>query len=267
MKNSILLVFLFIISLAFCTLKDGPKNQSILNKTSSAADSKPECFTSYQVYTETAIMWQESWVSYYDSLREGNYDDSPRVSFDALNLNSMYSEVKDSTHPGILMWYTLLDSNDLIPSLAIQNTVGCKIDSEGTILLASGNDTTHTVNTITQGYLDIIKENWSKSGILTPGVHTKINGYNYEWDSIQQLMNLSTGPQGLYVHYGLRTMEPSESDNFATPKNPNKTGSIIYCNIIYGDNFETNPSATLLDFAMPCPIYCGNNNFENLINK
>jgi len=197
---------------------------------------------------------------YFNSrFKGGSYDDSPKVTFDEQNLNSLYSEVKEEDHPGVLMWYTLLSPSDSIPSLAIQNTVECEIDLGGTILLASPNDSTLTVDTISQSYLNTIKDNWSKTSFITPGVYTRINGYNYEWDSIQQLMNLSAGPQGIYIHYGLRTIGPDEAENYATPTDPDKTGSIIYCNIIYGDNFELNPTATLLDFAMPCPEYCGNN--------
>jgi len=260
MKHSLSYCLILYLALASCKPKNEYKNieESETLTTSQTTDTLP-CFTSYQVFTETAFLWQASWVSYYNRFKGGRYNDSPRVSFDEQSLNGLYNEVKNEVHPGVLMWYTLLDQNDSIPSLAIQNTIACKIDPAGTILLASGNDPTLTVDNISQEYLDSIKHNWHEVGEQNPAVYTEVNGYNYEWDSIQNLMNLSTGPQAIYIHYGLRTIEPDESANYATSTDPDKTGSIIYCNVIYGNTFEVNPTATLLDFAMPCPTFCGDN--------
>ncbi len=259
MKNSILFSFILILSFTSCKQKDSPKNHSISDVAKSLEDiiADHDCFSSYQIYSETAYLWQEGWVSYYNRFRGGSYKNSPRVSFDAQNLNILYNEVKDKEHPGILMWYTLLDPSDSIPSLAIQNTVACEIDPAGTILLAAGNDVTSTVDTISEGYLDTIKQIWNDAGKLNPNAHTEINGYNYLWDSIQSLMNLSTGSQGIYIHYGLRTIGPDESSYYGLSTDPNKTGSVVYCNVLYGNNFEADSSATLLDFAMPCPRFCG----------
>lgn len=256
MKNSILLFFTLAILTFACkpSIENNSATSEITKSSSPKADISNSCFSSYNIYEETAFIWQSSWVTYYDEYRGAEYDDSPQFQFEEVKLNALYSEVSSLSDPGIIIWYVMTDQNDPYPSLAMQNTASCNIANQGTILMSHRDGSPNTI--ISQANLDTYKANWISDGDKNPSVYTEVYGYNYSWASVRSLMAENTSSSGIYINYGLRTIGPDESEYFEANAT-NLTGSVVYCNVIYDSPIEVSPRAMLDDFAMPCPRFCG----------
>ncbi|MDF1695645.1 MAG: hypothetical protein P1U56_07445 [Saprospiraceae bacterium] len=258
MKYSIL--YSVLILFVFLNCNESKKSTSIknLNSSTTTIDSTivPDCFASSKIFHQTAYLWQQSWLSYQHEFNNDSILSSPQLNFDEDLLNSMYQYVSDSLFPGVIIWYVMLSESDPYPSLAIQNTVSCSIDTRSPILLSTYNSDSTSI--ITQRTLNIYKENWKEKGEETGSVYTPVYGYNYSWNSLNTLMSQNTIRSGIFISYGLRTIEPGEEGNYDSSDTP-RSGSVVYCNVLYESEHEKNPLTTLLDFAMPCPEYCGDN--------
>ena len=259
MKNSLFYCLLTFLVLASCNLKNENKSIAVAKTlaTSQITDTLP-CFSGSQIYHETAYLWQASWATYNNEIGNGNagepYTNSPQLNFEEHRLNALQSEVVNAPNPGVLLWYILLNENDTIPSLAMQNTVSCIIYNQSTILVAHLNGNPNSI--ISPADLEIYKQNWSDAGEKNLSVHTKVYGYNYSWVRIQEYIDADRDTSGIFVSYGLRTIVPDEI-GYDVDSLTNKTGSVIYCNVMYGNEDEENDLSYLGDFALPCPTYCG----------
>jgi len=280
MKNSIL--YLLISFLIFTSCKQQNEEKAIVEtnvvpevvdqQDDCSGDWDPEtnnCLCSLQIYGETAFIWQSSWVSYYnynfDTMKEdGTYDNSPSFNFNSSDMNTLYKEITDSENSGVLISYIIATPNNedpQIPGLAIQNIVNCAVDPNGSIFvyyfLESQFNGGDPEGIITQQQLDGYKANWLDANNNNDQVFTIAEGYIYSWSSLNSI-NATT--EGMTISYGLRTLESGEEAGFIQQGNSDgRTGSIVYCNIIYGGKSETNADGTstmLHDFARPCPVYC-----------
>ena len=153
----ILVGILSLFGISACFNASNPSENPIDN-TQNPDDS---CFTDYRIFGETAFLWQQSWVSYYNAFQDGNYNASPFLRFDKESLDQLYSEVRGQSNTGVLLYYVMQEEDDAYPSLAMRNTVSCQIDTDGTIIMASSD--TSDVRTISQAELTTYMNNWNNT--------------------------------------------------------------------------------------------------------
>ncbi len=209
----------------------------------------------YQIYLETAVLWQDSWTSVY---QESGLSDSPKLFFGLSDLEAL--ELKANGSKGVRILYILPSENpnDTIPSLAIVNiedgtcsAVSDCLDSKCALVSRYDEGRQYFEDySIVQTY----QQRWiDHSNKLM--IHTPVYGYNYSWNKIMSSVDKEASGPGIWVKYGMRTLGPYDSEEY-TEENPgNITGSIVYCNIVYGED-PANSTQELFDFAKPCPIYC-----------
>ena len=254
MKYSILIFTTTLLFTYSCQPSENKVQNAASHSVVTNADTLAECFSSSQIYNETAFLWQASWVTYYNQFRNGNYLNSPQINFEENLLNQMNAQVLSEADAGVMIWYVMLSENDSIPSLAVQNTISCIPDTNSIIILAPGNGSANS--TISHDDLRTYRTNWRQSSENNLDVFTPIYGYNYSWTSLRTLLDGNSQADGIFINYGLRTIGPEET-YYGTSPFTDKTGSVVYCNVLYNSDEEGNPLAFLLDFAMPCPTYCG----------
>lgn len=214
------------------------------------------CFSSYQIYKETGYIWEESWVNYFNQYKGTDYNTSPKVFFSENNLLQLQAYSPNAQ--GVLIYYILIDTNAIYPSLAMVNTISCTpnfgIPNSSSILMSNGVDSSQKF--ISLQAFNTYKNNWSIRGSKEANVFTSVDGYNYSWNSIRSLLDSSTIHSGVFVKYGLRTIEPGDAADYMTVPETTMTGSVVYCNMLYGANASGVEGVALYDFAKPCPIYC-----------
>lgn len=218
----------------------------------------PTCFTSYQIYEETAYIWQQSWLSYYGQYKNTQLPTSPIIYFGRPELNQLYQEAKNQSNPGILLYYVLTESTNTIPALAIVNTVDCNPVWDDDILLSEMGD--QTARIIPRDSFDLYQGYWVERA-ASARTATPVYAYNYSWQSLYNNLANKSDDYGMAVKFGLRTIEPDDIKLFSETADTTMTGSVVYCNIIafaqYGSNYSAETVTALYDFAMPCPEVCG----------
>jgi len=206
--------------------------------------------TGYQIFKQTAKMWEDSWLTYHSD------NDSARqvLQFSKANIASLRASVPNSD--GIRLYYCLISSSN-IPSLAMVNIVGCenRYGINGDAILISDfsrgqffadKDTLHTYAELWKDYIDSLN-------LL---IHTPVYAYNYSWTELSNtISNFQTSD--LFVALGLRTLSADEYDEFncSPPRNDQVMGSIVYCNIVYGEE-PIASTQEYFNFAKPCPVFC-----------
>jgi len=273
MKNSILSLCIVAVLFMSCnktnkkelvvSAQNNTTNKVAVETTSdTTAFDGTNCFSSEDIYGATAFIWQESWVAYYNEFKpiDHPYEDSPKISFngDVMTAINSYFKSREGGNKGVLISYVSQGdgSNNGIPGLAIQTAGDCT-PNDG-IIYVSYEDGTN--GPISADNLAILKNNWADytSDLDSDiGGVTLAAGYMYGWDSFSG----AALELGISISFGLRTLEPDEVQGFED-SDALKTGSVIYCNIMYIGTNEANitegsiSSAPLSDFAKPCPTYC-----------
>ncbi|MBL4604545.1 MAG: hypothetical protein JKY02_02440 [Flavobacteriaceae bacterium] len=113
---------------------------------------------------------------------------------------------------------------------------------------------------ITSKKFKTYQQQWQDYADSREAIHTPVYAYNYEWDAILEMVNKKSSLPGIWIKYGLRTLSPSDNYDFGKDEGEkiegySITGSIVYCNIAYGDNPD-NSTKEFFNFAKPCPRYC-----------
>jgi len=257
MKNLLYLSILSLIAIVSC---DNPKNvekvktTKTINAILSAQENADACTDSgYQIYLQTAIMWEGSWRTKFTP--ESGTRQS--LNFSQQNIASLKSLIPDSD--GIRLYYCLISSNET-PSLAMVNIKGCdnQYGANNDAILFSdpikgqyfeSSDTLIKYSTKWEVYIDN----------FNPGVHSPVYAYNYSWEELANTIT-PTDTTEFFVTYGLRALSADEYDEYhdEPAKDDQIMGSIVYCNIIYGDD-PNNSNQQYFNFARPCPIYCNPN--------
>lgn len=266
MKNSFFYYLILLLISASC--KQPNEQQKLVDtETATVDDNESEdpkrCIASDKIYAGTAWIWSQSWVSYFKATR-ANYTDttSPVIFFSKEQLNALKSI--DTMANGARLYYILKDETDSIPSLAMVNTFNCSekvISNVAKSVLVSwykGNQEFVT-NSEFQNYTTYWGD-YCKSIAKKNPAFTKVWAYNYAWNTLDNLSK----EEDLAVKYGLKTLEPSDRDDYDI-KDLNITGNVVICNILVGRSSIPLTFANLkrlgggegeLDFAKPCPIYC-----------
>jgi hypothetical protein len=266
MKNSI--IYLLVLMLCIVSCKEQPKEtiietakDELISKTRSVID-RTNCFASQQIYPQTAWVWSQTWVSAYNYLNPSfpPTSSSPELFFKGKDL----SDFKAENATGVLLYYILFNDRETIPSLAMINTSGCEIiKCNGKCVLISRYDPgklfSDEDNYITYKAFEKYQKIWVDSD-KEGDAYALVKGYNYTW---VKLKKLSETGAGIRVKYGARTIEASEEEEYGI-ENSAITGNIIACNVLIGwvreESFEDALRASShedLDFAKPCPEYCG----------
>jgi hypothetical protein len=292
MKNSIFYLLVLMLCFASCKQTNEEKvvnenesteiaaiNKVVTDQTTSNPCTDPwdgsNCYCSLEIFPEAAFVWQSSWISYYNydlntrKLRDkGLYSNSPQTYFDSETMIKLHREIKDEANAGVLISYITTDnaSIDTPPGLAIQNIVDCAVVPGGEIIFVPSGTKLGEEYSTDQGQLDKMTANWLSQNEKNDNVYSIAEGYIYSWEALMNNgRNKNATDIGISANFGLRTLEPGEEDNFK--KNPRtmtkaigKTGSVVYVNVLYFGIEEQNPDgtfSTMLNFAKPCPIYCG----------
>jgi len=212
----------------------------------------------YQIYKEAVLMWESSWSSVHNA-GGSNFETLNFSSDSILKLKSM---VNDSE--GIRAYYALI-SHPRIPSLVLVNIIGCEDQYDPT---SSGDVYTVLISDPVLGeyFAEPSEEvagfiNKWKTFVdnLDLSVHSPVYAYNYGWDELSKTIDILKNQQ-ISVSYGLRTLSADEYYEFhdvdppvdKDGEDPELMGSIVYCNILYGDD----PEQEYFNFAKPCPRYC-----------
>ena len=204
----------------------------------------------YQIYKETAKMWEDSWKALHPfSDSSSQYLPFPTSDIAALRLAVSGSE-------GIRIYYCKMD-NSIIPSLAMVNIIGCEnqYGNNGDAILFSdrnrgqyfeSKDTLFKYAQLWKDYMD--------NRILA--IHTPVYAYDYSWSELASTINFNQ-TSNVYVAHGMRTLSADEYGeyNCNPPTNSGLMGSIVYCNILYG-NDPGILGQEYFNFAKPCPVYC-----------
>lgn len=286
MKNSTF--YLIIVALIFTSCKEGQNEadkekqpvKEIVEKVVQKKKLDTACFSSHNIYPATAWMWSEGYVSYQKqksripgAIIPTDTITSPVLLFATANLTTLKSQIDISAgvrgNEGVLLYYIMADTTDTAPSLAMVNTVNCRlvntIETKCTdcvlVSWSKGNGNHPKQELVSSGMLAKYKLNWQKYmdniQVHEPGF-TEVNGYNYSWKTLE---TVSFGEKEIAIKYGLRTLEPSDATSFKV-KDTTKTGSVILSNVLVGGSkipltFEKLLAINELDFALPCPEFCG----------
>lgn len=235
-----------------------------------------------RIYPQTTWIWAESWVSAFNHIYTDTISSSPELYFDKESL----TQLKSNDATGVRLYYILRNESDKIPSLAMVNIVNCKdkICDEKCVLVSWVNPETGTwvkpdlpllPNPAFISYSDFneYKKNWEIADVKKDG-YIQVTAYNYSWNTINTLSSVEKGMNGIRVKYGARTIELSEEKEYGVVEKDTVegklpiTGNIVACNVLLGWNSETKSFKEALialaedeglDFAKPCPQYCGNN--------
>ena len=241
------------------------KKQPSQSQKSMLTEEVSECLSSdFKIYGETALMWEKSWATNF------GMESSAQIKFSQENLKTLKS--LESEAPGLRLYYCLINPSDTIPALAMVNIdnsctdlFNCK-DVNCVLLSEPGNANEYFID---EGTLNTYHERW-KAHINAKGdIHTPVYAYNYEWSNIENIIDTTVDAPGIWVKYGLRTLSPTEFIEYGREAIRSGddiiTGSIVYCNILYGkDQISRNRTSEeddddddeLFDFAKPCPRYC-----------
>ena len=287
MKNSIYCLLISMVIFTSCkdghdgADKEGQPVKDLVEKVVQEKDQDTACFSSYDIYPATAWVWSESYVSYEKekskkpgAIKSNDTITSPVVLFAIEKLVTLRLQIDIpagvEAKEGVLLYYIMATTTDSAPSLAMVNTVNCRLAntedancSDCTLVSWSkGNGNYPKQEFISSDKLKEYKSNWQKfmDGIQVddPGF-TEVNGYNYSWETL----DIFKDEKAIAIKYGLRTLEPSDSQVFRI-KDTTMTGSVVLANVLVGksDINEDNTFANLadlkdLDFALPCPDFCG----------
>jgi len=210
MKKLLYLCILSLLSIASC---NNPKTAEHPEKPKSPKDSPTEftgniCTDSgYQIYKETAIMWENSWQATFLP----NSTNRQSLTFSESNIDSLKSMVSGSE--GIRLYYCFVSSTT-IPSLAMVNIIGCNNeygDDQNPVLFSDH---------VAGEYFGSIATLESTAGAWKDtvdnkdlAIHTPVYAYNYSWEELFQT-NTPLEPTTLYVTFGLRTLSADEYDEF-----------------------------------------------------
>ncbi len=262
MKKLIYLSILFLACIASCdNSKNGSKVKSsfAINGLDIAQTSNP-CYptdsctdSGYQIYAETAIMWEWSWITRF----KPDAESKESLNFSRQNIATLKSSVENSE--GIRLYYCLI-SSDTIPSLAMVNIKDCENQygaNENAILFS---DPVRGQYFQSRDSLIESSDRWKQySDSLNPEVHSPVYAYNYSWQELANTLD-AIDSTDFFVTFGLRTLSADEYDEFhcEPAKNDQIMGSIVYCNVIYGEDPNNSPQQ-LFNFARPCPVYCNPN--------
>lgn len=255
MKIHFLIYALFFITLSSCTESIQPENplEQIVegeeSKVLKEEDENPCTKTAYQVYRKTVQMWEQSWK--WDN-NISSEDPTKIFFFSGENLNALHN--LDSNSNGVRMYYCLINEGDSIPSLALVNMNNCNdLLSEGnSILIANGEGGEFIEASQAAQYT----ENWRNSPKYLSPFYLPINGYNYNWDIIQGILDYGGNIENrLYISLGLRTISPADSDFESAGLN---YGAIALVNILHGSS-QLSAVNHSFDFTMPCPQMCDSN--------
>lgn len=254
MKTSLSYCLLIMITISACNNSESQKEResSSLNlaATSEAIASDTCTDSGYQLYLQTALMWQESWRSIYNK----DENETGKLGFSMLNVDSLKNMVP--TPDAIRLYYCLI-SSDSIPSLAMVNLLNCTDQydvSRKSVLISD------PVKGQYFEYPDSLVEYASRWKTYSDNqelkVHSPVYAYNYSWEELAKTIDFGTATE-LFVTFGLRTLSAEEYNEFHyTEASKNQImGSIVYCNVIYGEDPD-NSTQQLFNFARPCPIYC-----------
>lgn len=221
-----------------------------------------ECLSpDIKIFKETAYMWEKSWSNQFGTETSGRI----KFSYDSIRkLQGLESDPK-----GIRMYYCLMNERDTIPSLAMVNIDDTCTDlincDDGNCILFSELDTIQNEYFINQKTLDDYTQRWRNFVNSKRDIHSPVYAYNYEWASIEDMIDPEVVAPGLWVKYGLRTLSPADTLEFGQRTvqvgDATITGSIVYCNITYGQSpmisiGNRKSTNELFDFAKPCPRYC-----------
>lgn len=244
--------FLYALPLFFlisCSENSEPKAEAAPKaevKTEKVATTDNPCTkTAYQVYRKTVEMWENSWK--WDNDIPAS-DPTMSYAFSKEKLNELRDKVSNSD--GLRMYYCLVDGNT-IPSIAIVNLNGCNDNlGDGESVLLSDEEGGHFVNTEAAAELTA---SWRNSAFYLNPFYVPINGYNYNWEIVTNLLGYSgNSEQKLYVSFGLRTISPNDPDFETSGLN---NGAIAMVNILHGASLLSVANHSF-DFTMPCPQMC-----------
>jgi hypothetical protein len=242
------------------------ETQNSSNNTTKS-DEENSCLDSdFKIYKETAYMWEKSWANTY------RVATSAQVKFSYDSIKKLRGLSLSSQ--GVRIYYCLMNDTDTLPSLAMVNINNCADQvtcSDGNCILFSKLGTDQEEYFIDEKTLSNYRGRWQTFIDSKGEIHTPVYAYNYEWRSIEDMIDESSEDPGVWIKYGLRTITPSELTEFEQDTIRSDgyiiTGSIVYCNITYGQSpriraksRETSVDSTevneLFDFAKPCPRYC-----------
>ena len=223
-----------------------------------------DCFSSYQIYPETAYLWEQSWINFYRQY-EKYQDTLPlKIRFNEAILTRMYNQLKDSDTTkikGVLLYYVMTTNDQYFPSLVMVNTLNCAPvwDAESFEMVSP----TSVNSSIDLAQFNTYKQFWEDWMNDNNHIYTNVSGYNYAWNELWSIVDSGNPESGMFVTYGIRTLEPGDNHDFGI-KDSSMTGSVVYCNILhkmipsYIDTYSgvSDGEMELLDFALPCPIYC-----------
>jgi len=263
MKTILIYGILAVALIAACNDPEEKKMKEIVGNAEVVVSQDEDTCTDsgYQIYMETATIWEQSWAAVYNTSENPLHE---KRWFSKADLDALWD--MDPSAEDVRLYYCLIDSSDVIPSLAMVNINLCDdvTDCEIPCVLISEIDGSQyfvTAQTASQ-----YTKNWRDRSIDQLEVHTPVYAYNYSQEEIANLMDAnSLEKQGIWVKYGLRTLGPGDTNLYTETKEPANdtiTGSIVYCNVIYGDDPGKNVRQ-YFDFALPCPRFCGGSGLLN----
>lgn len=224
------------------------------------------CGAKYQIFGETAELWQNTWL-----LLHPNQDVENPVhrTFSETSIGQLEERITnnfpENDLTGFRLYYGLENVGDSIPILLMTVISECNdlLLSRKACVLRSTTDNDTTNPLITRDLASVYAANWRELVANVEVARSQVQAYNYSNSEILDVLTDSANTANeINIRFGIRSTSPSEVDFEYQVQDSLKYGSIIYCNVLYGS--DINPSiAESFDFARPCPKLCGLKNALN----
>ena len=235
------------------------------------------CSTDRHVPVETANLWKNAWLAYQAMILQNQSTDIgiwPTFEFSGSNILNL---VPSGNPSGLRVYFGL--SQPTQPTESVEDYLnlflvvteltpeGCSdvyIDSENPILMnGSGlGEWTSISNAESQ------IANWVNYIDACDDAVIRVYAYNYVWSNVEAVMG-NNGSNRVHFTPALHTVDDPGAEGFSQPVvnascNEPLSGYLASDLVMEGFDGSGNPLPSscsgILDFANPCPIYCGQQN-------